>query len=231
MAEPVSKQGTTANLRLISSTVPRSGSAALGARMFLQLARDLSTAATREEVWMIAQEFLRRAIGPCTVEVVEINTRGGIKLREQYEEPESATVAQIATVDGLCRVVVPLVYRGSVMAWYVIDFRDGADLGEDDLNLIDLVSFTCAGDLARIANSRHQNDHVDDLNFMRRLEHEISMAPDIQSIGDMLKVELSTVISCTFIALLTVSVTIRRCSRSWHIAASMKRIVSATVFQ
>ncbi|CAN5562970.1 hypothetical protein BH23CHL2_BH23CHL2_25300 [soil metagenome] len=203
MAGPAAERETGVSLRVLPGADGYSVARSVPSGLFLRFAQKLSRVSSQSELRERAQEFLSDQLAPCNTQLVTSGPADRVVLRPENKRLSDATSPTISAVDGRCRVETPMNYQGTPRGRLLIDFEGDPVLSPEAVELIELVAFTCAGELTRLIDARTVDEHMSDLNFIRRLEQQVSIAKDVVSIGDLIRHELGTVIDCTFFALLT----------------------------
>jgi diguanylate cyclase (GGDEF)-like protein/putative nucleotidyltransferase with HDIG domain len=202
MVNPASNIPIDGRIRLLSDTTEQPPPTIVASGDLLHLARLLSLADSQADVWHIAESFLSECIGSCTLDTANLVKSGDRRSREMVDDVVVGDLPLVESTPEGCRAVLTLGYPRAIHGRLIASFHTRIDISQEELDLIEFVAFTSAGDCARLENTHNFEDHLNDLSFIHRLEQQISVAPDVPSIGSMLQVELGTVIENTLFALL-----------------------------
>ena len=168
-----------------------------------RFASTLSHANESGEIAILIQAFLQRQFGRTSARMVDPTSTDHCypAVSDGHRSDEFDLSIEVAP-NGELFASVQLIYRRRLYGSLEITFKDTDALTLGDRDLLRLVAFTVAGELARIANTATLDEHVRDLNLVKSIEQKISHAPTVQAIGDIVKDELSQLVDCTFFAFL-----------------------------
>ncbi len=202
MVNLASNRMTGGKIQLLSEATELTATTSVGSGDLLRLSRLLSLADSKADIWRIAEAFLSERIGSCTLDTSNLVRSSDRRPREMVDDVVAGSLPRVEIAAGGCCAVLSLAHPRALRGRLIASFQKRIDLTPEELDLIEFVAFTSAGECARVESTHHFEDHLNDLSFIHRLEQQISVAPDVPSIGSMLQVELGTVIENTLFALL-----------------------------